>query len=682
MARLPVPGGDVDAWAAILNEYLLVTHNDDGTQKTDSIGSAALQSRSIGMRHLRTMNASNTPLKDFVLSNTGNELVWKTPEAVVASARDLEFNVADYGAVGDGVTDDTDAIQAAIDAATNGGSIIFPRGIFMVRGLRIRRHGLMLSGSARLGTRIVRLSGTEPLIDVSGTGTLDNHIKYCSITNIMLSGNFMPGTLLRSIFADNCVYRELSFVHCDGTATDFVEVWDTRFQACSWENCGSTAHPALLLRNSMPEGQFGYGIDNTNQIHFYGCRWEGFRNGAVRLHGAANGSTNRLNGIFFVSCKMETRFAAGAAFQIMEGSTIVFVSQLYIAIMAQDAGYTARIDAIEDRGTQVFISDVYVQWGTALGLAGLVAHIWEGEPHTYQQISSFFPNEEPTVPPFVQLEPAAKRVMLLGLWANQNQRKRIGGLIAGITIGGPGFGYYYPIDVTGLFRVMALSNNKDIFRVDNNPTRQVVAVANSADIVGYADNNTAEKWRLTSSTGAARFAGGKFQIEPTKGYVGINTAPFGGLAMLIRLGADEDRGLAVVRPSATANKRLMEFQDETYNIQGMAIDFNGRPIAVGTPARVAPGDQVSYANPGAQVRDIAGNVRAAVRPSPTAPGTIAIITFSRPYTAPPLNISITNHSAVAAELYVSDRTAAGFTVSTRNALAGGSILNFDYAVIA
>ena len=33
MARLPVPGGDVDAWAAILNEYLLTTHNADGTQK-------------------------------------------------------------------------------------------------------------------------------------------------------------------------------------------------------------------------------------------------------------------------------------------------------------------------------------------------------------------------------------------------------------------------------------------------------------------------------------------------------------------------------------------------------------------------------------------------------------------------------------------------------------------------
>lgn len=682
MARLPVPGGDVDAWAAILNEYLLIAHNNDGSQKADSVSGSALQSRCIGMRHLRTTNASTTPLKDFILSNTGNELVWKTPESVVASGRDLEYNVADYGAIGDGITDDTEAIQAAIDAATNGGSIVFPRGVFMVRSLKVKSHGVTLVGSARLGTRVVRIRGTEPLVDISGTGTLDNHIKYCSISNIMLSGNNMHGSLLRSYFADNCVYREVSFVHCNGVATDFVEVWDSRFQSCSWENCGSTSQPALLLRNTMPEGQFGSGSDNTNQIHFQGCRWEGFRNGAVRLHGAANDSPNLLNGIFFVSCKMETRFAAGTAFQIMEGTTIVFVSQLYIAIMAPDSGFTSRVDAIEDRGTQVFVADVYVQWGQAQGMAGHVAHIWSGEPHTYQQISSFFPHEESNVPPFVQVEPAAKRVMLLGLWANQAQRKRIGGLIAGITIGGPGFGYYYPIDVTGVFRIMGLANNQDILRVNNKSSRAIVAIANSADIVGFSNNDTAESWRVASSTGAARFAAGKFQIEATKGYVGINNAPAANIALLVHPTADGDKGMVIVRPSNNATNRLMEFQDEAYNIQGQAFDSHGRPLAVGTPARVTPGNQVSYANPGIQVRDIAGNITAAVKPSPTAPGTIATLTFSRPYTTTPLKIAIHDHSAAWANLYVSARSTTGFTVSTRNALQGGAILDFDYSVIA
>lgn len=34
MARLPQPGGDVGQWGEILNEYLLVSHNDDGTIKS------------------------------------------------------------------------------------------------------------------------------------------------------------------------------------------------------------------------------------------------------------------------------------------------------------------------------------------------------------------------------------------------------------------------------------------------------------------------------------------------------------------------------------------------------------------------------------------------------------------------------------------------------------------------
>ncbi len=42
------------------------------------------------------------------------------------------YNVTDYGAVGDGVTDDTSAISAALTAASAGGTVYFPRGTFRV----------------------------------------------------------------------------------------------------------------------------------------------------------------------------------------------------------------------------------------------------------------------------------------------------------------------------------------------------------------------------------------------------------------------------------------------------------------------------------------------------------------------------------------------------------------------
>lgn len=227
------------------------------------------------------------------------------------------------------------------------------------------------------------------------------------------------------------------------------------------------------------------------------------------------------------------------------------------------------------------------------------------------------------------------------------------GEVTSAILSSPAQGMTVPLDETGSFRVVSNQAGKELVKIDES---------------------------------LAHFADGKFQIENTKGYVGINTTPYAsgsctGIALLIKP-VEGDRGLAILRPSVEAGNYLLEFQDESHDIQGLAFDFNGRPVAVGAPPNVAPGEQVSYANPHIQVRDVAGSVTAAVRHDPTAPGTVAKVTFSRPYASVPLGITINDHSDTASDLYVSARSEKGFTVSTRKALRAGSILNFDYAVIA
>src|SRR5881296_1480898 len=61
------------------------------------------------------------------------------------------LNVRNYGAVGDGLVDDTDAVQAAIDAAPVGSVIYFPTGTYRLVGpLEPVPYGVTITGKTNL----------------------------------------------------------------------------------------------------------------------------------------------------------------------------------------------------------------------------------------------------------------------------------------------------------------------------------------------------------------------------------------------------------------------------------------------------------------------------------------------------------------------------------------------------
>jgi hypothetical protein len=88
-----------------------------------------------------------------------------------ATARDLTgyYNVKLYGAVGDGVTDDTAAIQAALNACQpKGGVVWFPVGSYNHTGLTVSYRGTVIAGESRLWYDVDR--GTELVYTGSATG--------------------------------------------------------------------------------------------------------------------------------------------------------------------------------------------------------------------------------------------------------------------------------------------------------------------------------------------------------------------------------------------------------------------------------------------------------------------------------------------------------------------------------
>lgn len=93
------------------------------------------------------------------MTNTTNFIDFNTP-VVAAWLNDIDArvyddvqNVRNYGAVGNGVTDDTAAINAAITAlSTNGGEVYFPPGNYLISStLTITTNGVTLRGSNPLG---------------------------------------------------------------------------------------------------------------------------------------------------------------------------------------------------------------------------------------------------------------------------------------------------------------------------------------------------------------------------------------------------------------------------------------------------------------------------------------------------------------------------------------------------
>lgn len=244
MARLPVVGADADQWGALLNEFLRVAHHEDGR-----------------------------------LRGTCEVL-----------------NVRDFGAVGDGLADDTGAVQTAIDAAPGDGTIIcFPKGIYRTTApVRImNRSNIKLVGvPVRLGAvgdlfgSCIKNEGTgytlEMLSDngvqrgvwidgmhLRGSGTSDHVVRISRVNQIHITDSLIIGA--SGVGKAGIIFDRVAFVN----------LLRTRVQTCYY---------GLLFDGSVSGGYLNYlnafhcefeqnlragMVLSGQELGFFGCDFEG-----------------------------------------------------------------------------------------------------------------------------------------------------------------------------------------------------------------------------------------------------------------------------------------------------------------------------------------------------------------------------------------------------------------------
>jgi polygalacturonase len=179
--------------------------------------------------------------------------------SVAASSADPPvYLVTEFGAVGDGITLNTGAIQRLIDtcAARSGGTVIVPSGVFLTGTLRLRSNvhlsllsGAVLKGSARLADytidgNLLGLLYTENAsnVTITGPGTIDgNGDAFMDLTRAKrIDSAGSAWTRQKSRF------REVAVGIGDGPAVPL----DRPFQMIIFSGCRNVLLRDVLITNS------------------------------------------------------------------------------------------------------------------------------------------------------------------------------------------------------------------------------------------------------------------------------------------------------------------------------------------------------------------------------------------------------------------------------------------------
>jgi len=216
-ARLPDPGGDYDVWGDILNDFLEMSHNVDGTLRGNALaqaGGVTSVNGKTGTNGAVTLTASDVGALSSGMAVSG-DLAGTLPSPTVAQVNGVSVsgtpsagntliatsssaaswgavagstgwvNVKSYGAVGNGTTDDSAALVTAL-ASSAGKTLYLPAGRYLFNS------GSFLTLSTA-GTRVVGDGPGSTIIQIGSSFSAAQVILatagYCSVEDLSIVGS-------------------------------------------------------------------------------------------------------------------------------------------------------------------------------------------------------------------------------------------------------------------------------------------------------------------------------------------------------------------------------------------------------------------------------------------------------------------------------------------------------------
>lgn len=173
----------------------------------------------------------------------------------------IEVNVKNYFAVGNGIADDTIAIQNAINAAGEGGSVFMPSGTYKITSQLVVFSKFQLRGAGTGATQINQATNNTPIIVSRSYVSALSYTPVGGLTikdlrvNGTSTGTGQHGIIVRdfssrieNVYATACGGNSIRFTHLNDASSPFGSLMaENQLLNSTVRNCGNTGVYAVHL---------------------------------------------------------------------------------------------------------------------------------------------------------------------------------------------------------------------------------------------------------------------------------------------------------------------------------------------------------------------------------------------------------------------------------------------------